>query len=87
MRIDIGFPNAHLYVHSRCPIGPVRGAWVVATPTRQKRALTKPTQTRAVLGRLEDEREIWQQPDEETIRRWELLHARYTSNIAGACLG
>jgi hypothetical protein len=34
-------------------------------------------QTRAVLGRLEAEREIWQQADEETIRRWELLHARY----------
>jgi hypothetical protein len=35
--------------------------------------------TQAVLDRLEAEREIWQQQqaDEETIRRWELLHARY----------
>src|SRR5215212_4324930 len=35
-------------------------------------------QTRAVLGRLEaSQHEIWQQADKETMRRWELLHARY----------
>jgi hypothetical protein len=36
-----------------------------------------------VLGRLEDEREIWQQADEETIRRWELLRARYLEYCRG----
>lgn len=36
-----------------------------------------------MLGRLEDEREIWQQADEETIRRWELLRARYLEYCRG----
>jgi hypothetical protein len=45
-------------------------------------------QTRAVLGRLEDECEIWQQ-SRPTRRRSGVGSpcTRVTSNIAGACLG
>ena len=50
MRIDIGFPGVHLYVHLRCPIGPVRGAWVVATPTRQKAGTDKTDKTKGASG-------------------------------------